>query len=1155
MYKKKMLSMYRLFGHAWMKFFLVMKFVFSFLLLSMLTVQASSIRAQLLSLSFKDASIKDVFKEIQKQTNYDVLYVSKDLENSLPISIKCTKIGLNECLDLILQDQSLTYEINKNTVLISKKIVESKSQLRNQQSITIRGKVTDNAGKPLPGTIVNVKGKDTKVVTSANGSYMISVPNDESFLIFSFIGFQVQEVQIGSQRNIDIKMVPQDREIDELVVIGYGAVKKGDLTGAVGTANVKEMEKAPVANFDQALAGRIAGVQVSNNDGQPGQNANIVIRGGNSLTQSSAPLYVIDGFPMEDFSSSALSNFDIASISVLKDASATAIYGARGANGVVVIETKKGQDGKPTIDFSASFGAQSAIKKMDLMSGYEFVKYQSEIYPTLANSYYLEGKGKTIDDYVNSSSLDIQNNLFRTAPIGIYSLAVRGGNLSTKYSVSGSLYDQKGIIVNSSSKRYVSRLSLDQTISKKIKAGFVIGISQNTVDGTPLNAGPTGSATSYTLYRTWGFRPVTSSNINLEDLLIDPESEGLNLMVNPVISLENEVYLNKFLDLNLNAYVNFELLKGLTLKVTGGTNNRNNQYKYFYNSQTYRATPANPSNFRGSFGGVINRSQNGWLNENTLQYKKYFNKNHIFDILGGISFQRRAMDSFGFEGDNIQNEEMLFSSLGGSTPYSNSSSQSYHTLSSFLGRANYTLNTKYLFTASFRADGSSKFVAKNRWGYFPSFAFAWKMKEENFLKNIDFISDAKFRAGYGVTGNNRVGDFDRAAGMIYADNNAGYAFDGEGPSKGLIHTSMGNASLKWETTEQTNLGLDLSLFKNRFQITADIYQKNTRDLLLLANLPRTTGFVQEYRNIGEIRNRGLELTLNAILINKKDFSWESNFNIAFNRNSILSLVENESNFLTRVSFDNNFSNASPYIAMLNGPAALYFGYIWDGNYQYSDFDEVSAGKYVLKNSVTTNGGTRGAIQPGDIKYRDINGDLVVNSDDLTVIGNPQPLHVGGFNNRFTYKNFDLSFLFQWSYGNDLLNANRLIFEGNGLFRPLLNQFASYENRWTPENQNNELFRSGGHGPFGAYSSRVIEDGSYLRLKTLSMSYNLPKSLLSKLFVSNLALTVSGQNLITWTNYSGMDPEVSTRHSALTPGFDYSAYPIARTIVFGINAKF
>lgn len=1137
------------------KILLIMKLTVFLLILSVMQLHAEGF-AQQISLKANRISLEQVFGEIKKQTSYDFVYEETLIKAIAPINVDIQNLGIDATLTRILNDQGLDYSVTDKIITIKRQSVKKNpASTDGQPALTIRGKVTDEKGEPLPGTLIQVKGGQVKTVSEVGGNYMITVSDTEAILVYSFIGFQSQEISVGDRRAIDVRMVPGERDLDQVVVIGYGTVAKKDLTGAVGTADVKEMEKAPVVNFDQALAGRVAGVQVSNNDGQPGQDANIVIRGGNSLTQNTSPLYVVDGFPMEDFSSSALSNFDIESISVLKDASATAIYGSRGANGVIIIETKKGQTGKPTVDFSTSLGSQAAIKKMDMMSGYEFVKYQDETYPELAKRYYLEDVGKDLEDYRTMKELNLQDRLFRNAPINIYSIALRGGSTNTKYAVSGSLFDQEGIIVNSSNKRYQGRLSLDQTISSKLKAGFVLGMAQNAVDGTPVNSGPTSSATSYTLYRTWGFRPVTGTNIDLGDLLVDPDSEGLNLMINPVLSLENEVYLNTYSDLNMNAFLSYEIFKDLTFRVSGGTNSRKSQYKYFYNSETYRGTPLNPSNYRGQYGGVTNRSISGWVNENTLNYRKYINKNHVLNVLGGFTMQRRDSDSFGFEADNVPNEELLFSSLGGGTPYRNTSSQTYHTLVSFLARGNYTLLTKYMFTASFRADGSSKFVDKNRWGYFPAGAFAWRMKNEDFLKDVSLISDAKLRLGYGVTGNNRVGDFDRAPGLQYTDWNAGYSFENGIPDKGMIMSSMGNRSLRWEATFQSNIGMDLGLVGDRIQLTLDLYKKNTKDLLLLANLPRTTGFSREYRNIGEVENKGLEVTLNTVNVKKTDFSWETNFNIAFNRNRIISLAEDESNFLTSVSFDNQYASSSPYAAMIDRPAALFFGYIWDGNYQYSDFDEVSPGNYVLKPTVTTNGNTASNIQPGDIKYRDINGDKVVNAEDLTIIGNPQPLHSGGINNIFNYKSFSLSLFFQWSYGNELLNANRLIFEGNGLARPLLNQFATYENRWTPENQNNELYRSGGHGPFGAYSSRVIEDGSYIRLKTLSFAYRLPQAVLSKVHASDLALTFSGQNLVTWTNYSGMDPEVSTRHSALTPGFDYSAYPIARTFVFGITAKF
>ncbi|MFD1628429.1 TonB-dependent receptor [Pseudopedobacter beijingensis] len=1140
---------FRLIPKGLYKFMLVMKIAFFILLMSFLSVSAS-VYSQKVSLNVNNAKVKDVLNSLKQQTGYRFLYSTEIIEKSSLVSLEVNNIELLEALDKCFKGQAVDFIVKDKTVVIKEKPLLVITPVL---APPIKGKVVDVQGTPLAGVFVKTKNGKKTAVTSASGNFSI-VSDGDNILMFSFVGFESQEVDINGKTSLNIILKEASQALNQVVVVGYGTVDKKDLTGAVATVDVKEMAKAPVVNFDQALAGRVSGVSVANNDGQPGQNASIVIRGGNSLTQSNEPLYVIDGFPMEDFSSSALSPNDIASISVLKDASATAIYGSRGANGVIVIETKRGVVGKPVIEYNVSVGIQKAINKMELMGAYDFVKYQDEIYPALAKKYYLEDKGKKLEDYIGAPTLDLQNSLFRTAPLQIHNLSLRGGNVNTKYSISSTLYNQEGIVINSGNKRYQGRASLDQTINKKLKTGISIGLANSNATGTPLNTGPTSSATSYTLYRAWGYRPVTASNIDLEDLLVDPETEGLNLMINPVISLKNEIYGNKYTDINLNAYVNYEIINGLNLKITGGTNSRNNQYKYFYNSQTYRATPKNSSNIRGTYGGVINRNYSGWLNENTLNYKKRINKVHIIDVLAGFTMQERSSESFGFEADHIPVEELEFSSLTSGDPYRNSSSESYNRLASFLSRINYSYKGKYLFTASFRADGSSKFLGKNRWGYFPSTSFAWKVKEESFLKNVSSVSEAKLRVGYGVTGNNRVGDFDKFPGLIYSEYDGGYSFNDADPSKAVVVTNIGNSSLKWESTEQTNLGLDVGFLKNKINVTVDLYRKVTKDLLLLANLPRSTGFINAYRNIGSVENKGLEISLNTVNINTGKFQWESNFNISFNKNKILSLVEGEDNLQTKISWETNYSG-SPYIAKVGYPAALYYGYIWDGNYQYTDFNEIYPGVYKLKPTVTTNGNNADAIQPGDVKYRDINGDLVVNSNDLTIIGNPSPKHIGGFNNTFSYGSFSVSALLQWSYGNDILNANRLVMEGNGLFRPLLNQFATYANRWTPENQNNTLYRSGGHGPIGAYSSRVIEDGSFLRLKTVSFFYKLPEKIVKKASLSDLRINVTAQNLLTWTNYSGMDPEVSTRNSALTPGFDYSAYPMAKSIVFGLNAKF
>ena len=1129
-----------------MKLCLILVFAFTF------QSVALPVLGQNATIKVENAKLPEVFKLLKQQTGYDFLYMSAELQDAHPITLNMRNQSLKNILDKCFENTPFTYQIQETTVIVKG---TSKAKPLSIQNLIITGTVVDQQNNPIPGTLVSVKGSTTRVATNSKGIYRINVPAENSTLVFSFIGFVTQEVAVNNRKLINITLAENLTTLNQVVVVGYGTVNKKDLTGSVGEVKMDDLVKAPVSNFDQALAGRVAGVTVSANDGQPGNDNTIVIRGGNSLTQSNAPLYVIDGFPMEDFSSSAVSPEDIASISILKDASATAIYGSRGANGVIVIETKKGVTGKPVIAYKGSLGFQQTTNKMDMLSAYEFVKYQEEIYPTLVDRYYTTTLNKTLEDYRGREAFDWQDMLFRTAPLQIHNLALRGGNAATKYSISGNVYNQEGIIVNTRNKRYQGRISVDQTISKKLKGGVSVGLSNTEKAGAPLAEGASSSATSYGLYRTWGYRPVAGDPLlDLENILVDPETTGLDLMINPVINAKEEIAVNYYTDVVLNSYLTYELAQGLVLKVTGGLNSRKNQFKYFYNSKTSRGTPLNPGNFRGIQGGIINRSYTTWVNENTITYKKRFNKDHYMDVVGGFTMQDSRSNAYGFEADNILAEELGFNSLGSGTPYRNSSAEGQNRLASFLGRVNYNYKSKYLFTITMRADGSSKFKPENRWGYFPSAAVGWKIKEENFLKNSQVISNAKVRASYGITGNNRVGDFDFLPSVIYADWNGSYSFENAVPQTGAFYSGMGNDLLKWETTAQTDIGVDVSFFKNRIDFSADIYRKVTTDLLLLANMPRTTGFAAAYRNIGSVQNQGLELTLNTINVKSKNFTWESNFNIAFNSNKILSLSEGEENIRTKQSWENNFTSPA-YIGKVGQPAALFYGYIWDGNYQFADFDQPSPGVYRLKPTVATNGNSSGTIQPGDIKYRDVNGDLVVNSSDLAIIGRPLPIHVGGFHNNFTYKNLSLGVLLQWSYGNDILNANRLIFEGNGLFRPLLNQFASYADRWTPENQSNTLYRSGGHGPFGAYSSRVIEDGSYLRLKTVSMEYKLPAYLSKKVYASSLSLNIAAQNLWTWTNYTGMDPEVSTRNSALTPGFDYSAYPIAKTIVFGISANF
>lgn len=1023
----------------------------------------------------------------------------------------------------------------------------------------IKGVVTDEkTNETIPGVLVRLKRTNTVVATKSDGSFVIKAVNAD-ILTFSFVGYETKSIGVGDKKVMKITLRADDRALDEVVVIGYGTVAKSDLTGSVGQVKISDITKAPVGSFSEALAGRIAGVQVSSNDGQPGVSQNIVIRGIGSLTQSTAPLYVIDGFPIEDFSPATLNNDDIESINILKDASATAIYGSRGSNGVVIIETKKGKTGKAVVTFNTSYGIQRPRKFMEMMSPYEFVKYYAEAKPATTNDRYFgddgNGNKKTLESYRNVPGINWQKQILKTNPMKIYDLAVRGGNDQTKYSVSGSIYDQEGVVINTASKRYQARVSIDQTISRKIKGGISANYSNQTVSGVPVALSTGGNTTSFLFYNMWGYRPISGKD-NLDLLEEDADPDNINSnedRFNPVTTAENtyRVALNR--TMLATAFLTYDITKHLTLKVTGG--NTNSQYKtdIFYNSRTPQGSPKSSSNRMGINGSVTYMDVNTWSNENILTYTNTFNKIHALTVLGGFSSQANKRNSQGVGVSFLPNEELGMGGFSSGIPYNSPASSGTYTLSSFFGRINYNYKWKYLFTATFRADGSSKFAEGNKYGFFPSGAFAWNMMKEPFMKAMPAVSTSKFRVSYGVTGNNRVGDFGYLPSLVMPVANA-YSFGNATPSLGTIPGSLGNNKLKWESAHQLDLGYDIGFFKNRVELTVDLYRKTTKNLLLNADLPFSTGYATAYKNIGSIRNDGLEFSLNTVNVQGGAFSWQSSFNISFYNNKVMALTDGETRRFTGINFESLYGDPL-YVAEVGQPTAMFYGYIFDGVYQYADFDNPTPTTYLLKNNLPSNGTDRALIQPGDIKYRDLNGDGVVNSSDLSVIGNTLPLHTGGFTNNFKYKDFDLSLFFQWSYGNQIYNANRMVLEGNGLVRTDVNQYASYTDRWSPENQTNRNYRALGQGPIGRFSSRMLEDGSYLRLKTLSMGYSLPAKLIKKAYLSSLRFTVAAQNLLTWTKYSGLDPEVSVRNSILTPGFDYSAYPQAQTIVIGLNAKF
>lgn len=934
---------------------------------------------------------------------------------------------------------------------------------------------------------------------------------------------------------------------------------------------MNELLNTPVGSFDQTLGGRIAGVNVSSSEGTPGGTMNIVIRGNNSLTQDNSPLYVIDGFPVEDAAiASTINPSDIESLDILKDASATAIYGARGANGVVIITTKKGKVGKAQITYDGSVTMHHVTRTIPMMDAYEFVKLQAETYPaSIANStggYLMEYQGKqwTLDDYRDIFQYDWQDEILRTALQHNHNIRLTGGTEGVRYNASVSYYNQDGILLNSGYERFQARAN---TVIKRDK----LDINLTTNYSRSIQTGSTPSETSYSgmnnlFYSVWGYRPVTYPNKSMESLLNDVMDEAIDssndYRFNPIRSLKEEYRKYYINNLQLNGYVSYEFIKGLKLKVSGGYTYDARKNDQFNNSNTRYGGPTSTDKVNAQ---IIRNERLTWLNENTLTYQTNIKKKHFFNSLVGITFQNSDYEYYSLKSTHIPNESLGMAGMADGTLSSSSSLKSSWSMMSYLARLNYNYKSKYYATASFRADGSSKFSKKHRYGYFPSGSLAWNFMEEEFMDPIKKVVGAgKLRVSWGLTGNNRIGEYDYYALLQMLKEKQGdyisngsipsgvYPFDNDMSSVGMVPVSLPNEDLKWETTEQWNVGLDLSFFNERLNFTADVYRKTTRDLLLEASLPLVSGYYSATKNIGKVRNDGLELSLSTVNVQTKDFTWTSDFNIAFNKNEVLELAENQLSLTTAARFDQNYNSQPSYIAKVGLPMGMMYGYIYEGTYKYDDFVK-SGNSYTLKDNVPYFS-SEANTQPGMPKYKDVNGDGIIDTNDRTIIGRGLPIHTGGFTNSFTYKGFDLSVFFQWSYGNDIMNANRLFFENAGGKKDL-NQFASYANRWTPENPESDIPAATKSASNNVISSRIIEDGSYLRLKTVTLGYTFPKALIAKAKLSNARVYVAAQNLWTWTSYSGYDPEVSVRNSALTPGLDFSSYPRAFTLSFGVNLGF
>lgn len=1018
------------------------------------------------------------------------------------------------------------------------------------QNATLKGVIVDETDTPLIGATVQVKGTSTGSITDFDGNYTIKA-NKGAVITFSYIGYKTQEIKFTGQPTVNIKMVPDNQTLDEVVVVGYGTMKRSDLTGSVASIAAKDVEGFKTSSVAGALGGQIAGVQITSTDGTPGAGFSINIRGVGTLTGDSSPLYIVDGFEVDDID--YLSNSDIESIEILKDASSSAIYGARAANGVVLISTKSGKIGKPIINYNGSASYRKISKKLDVLSPYEFVKLQGEVNSKYSDSYFKTGNDddgnpyryQSLDDYIGVSGVNWQDETFNPTWSQDHSLSIMGGTEDTKYNASFSRYIENGIFKNSGFNKTTGKFRLDQKLSKSLSFNFTVNYALTNREGV----GTSGDSGRFNmLAQILSARPTGGLKLTDEELLasaIDPEmlESGESLaQVNPVKQTES-VTNNKRAEMwSGNASATWQIIKGLTFKTSGTYNTTNNRTDIFYkdgSKEAYR-------NGQKPYGRTQMGRDVRWTNSNNLIWKQKVKK-HNYDIMLGheVSFKSteyllgEAMD---FPFDNLGNDYLGL----GATPSRVESSYSEKTLLSFFARGNYNYDNRYLFTATVRADGSTVFSNKNKWGFFPSFSAAWRVSEEAFMKDVEWVSNFKVRLGWGIVGNDRISNY--LSMDLYEANKYGI---GNNTVTVLTPKQLKNANLKWEGASSVNLGVDLGFFDNRLNVTADFFIKDTKDLLLAQSLAHVTGFDSQMQNIGKIQNKGIELSLNSTNIQTRNFTWQTNFNISFIKNTLKGLASGVESMYARSGFDSNFT-AYDYIATVGQSLGLIYGYEFDGIYQSSDFYTTPDNQLILKEGITNNA-RYGSVKPGVVKYKDQDGDGIITTNDRTVIGNAMPKWYGGITNTFNYKGIDFSFMFQFNYGNDIYNATRLYATQSRSGRR--NMLAEVADRWSPTNASNKVPSQDGYIVNDVYS-RFIEDGSFLRLKNITLGYTLPHKWTRKFHASKLRIYATGQNLFCISGYSGYDPEVNSASSnPMTPGLDWGAYPKSRVFTFGIDLQF
>jgi TonB-linked SusC/RagA family outer membrane protein len=1019
----------------------------------------------------------------------------------------------------------LVYFVFGNTIKAESSPLVTKIST-NTEVINVTGKVTDQSnGEPLPGVSIIVKGTSIGTITDLDGNYTIQSNNDTDVLVFSFLGFLSQEISINGRSVINVLLEEDIKGLGEVVVVGYGTVRKTDITGSLSSLTSEDFNPGMQASVDQMIQGRAAGVQITQASSEPGGGVSIRIRGSASLTAGNEPLYVIDGLPIDNSPATpgyattgnqvprnplnSLNPGDIESIEILKDASATAIYGSRGANGVILITTKKGKKGAISVDYSGYFGVQEVARRLNVMKAPDYMSFLNDL--RIAQGQPVEFTPQQISQI--GQGTDWQNEIFRSAPVQNHQVSFSGGSDNTQYYASLNYFDQDGVVINSGAKRYTAKLNLNHSHNR-----FNFGLNLNSafVEDTYIPHG-TSINESAGVINTAIYQDPTLPLLDASGRFAQSDIVNLENPVGLANGVLDEAGTNRTFG---NIFAEYAILGNLKAKINLGSDRQTSRRDTYVTRNTLSGAQTG--------GRAIVQSAENFndLMEFTLNYEKQFNDNHRINAVGGYTYQVFSERGLNAGANNFINDALLTNNLaaGDRENYTIGTFRSKNQLESFLGRVNYALYDKYLMTASFRVDGSSRFGVNNKYGYFPSFALGWRMGEEDFIKNLNLFTDLKLRTSYGITGNQEIGNY-RSLVLLGL---AGQAVFNDALIVGIAPTQFANPNLKWETTSQFNIGFDFEFLDGRISGSTDYFQKNTSDLLLNLPIPNTTGFGTSLQNVGSTSNSGFELLINSENITGI-FNWSTSFNVSTIRNQVTDLgglpfiIQGGAGFASGIS-----------ILRVGDPINAYYGYVVEGVFQTPE--EIA------------NSAQPGA-RPGELRYQDTNQDNLITPDDRVILGSPYPDYSFGLNNSFRYKGFDLSIFFQGVYGSEIFNFNTVEAENPISFRR--NRLESMLNRWTPENPTND------HPSYippavtygNAVNSRAVEDASYLRLKNLRLGYSFPK--LESKYLSSLSVFVTGQNLLTITNYTGYDPEVS----AFGPSnirADYNAYPLSKIYTMGIN---